>query len=95
LNPMIHRSKLIVCDVCLQDAVIWLWNSPDKSLAFILADSGFDVWIVSGRGTRYSSHISLTPNDKVLILNDEFGIPYRLGFSALINSNDWRTINQD
>jgi len=58
--------------VCFQDGVIWLLNSPDESLPFILADSGFDVWLVSGRGSKYSSHISLTSNDLVVIFNDEF-----------------------
>ncbi|RHN50922.1 putative triacylglycerol lipase [Medicago truncatula] len=45
------------------DGVSWLLNSPNESLPFILADSGFDVWLVSGRGSKYSSHSSLTPKD--------------------------------
>ena len=50
-----------------QDAATWLVNSPDESLAFILADNGFDVWLVSTRGTKYSSgHTSLSPSDAVL-----------------------------
>ena len=81
----------MACDMCFQDGVIWLWNSPDESLAFILADSGFDVWIVSGRESRYSSHTSLTPNDKVLILNDEFRIPYGQRFPTFTNSSYRRT----
>ncbi|VAI86432.1 unnamed protein product [Triticum turgidum subsp. durum] len=38
----------------------WLLSSPEGSLAYILADSGFDVWVVNNRGTRWSSrHVSL------------------------------------
>lgn len=46
------------------DARIWLFNSPEESLGFILVDSGFEVWLVNGRGTKYSTmHTSLSPDD--------------------------------
>ncbi|KAI4305729.1 hypothetical protein L6164_029077 [Bauhinia variegata] len=47
----------------LMDAVAWTLNSPDQSLAFILADNGFDVWLANARGTKYSrGHTSLNPD---------------------------------
>jgi lysosomal acid lipase/cholesteryl ester hydrolase len=85
---MIYLPRLITCDVCFQDGVIWLLNSPDESLPFILVDSGFDVWLVSGRGSKYSSHISLTPNDLVVIFNDEFEFLTIRDFPHL-NSRYW------
>ena len=50
----------------LQDGVTWLLLPPKKSLAFLLADNGFDVWIANSRGTKFSrGHTSLTSNDSV------------------------------
>ncbi|KAJ4810118.1 Lipase [Rhynchospora pubera] len=44
----------------LMDGITWLLNSPEESLAFILADNGFDVWIANTRGTKWSQgHVSL------------------------------------
>lgn len=41
-------------------------SPPDQSLALVLADNDFDVWIVSSRGTKYSrGHVSLKPEDEV------------------------------
>ncbi|CAM8879398.1 hypothetical protein QQ045_022096 [Rhodiola kirilowii] len=43
----------------------WFLNSEEDSLGFLLANSGFDVWVGNVRGTRYSrSHVSLSVRDK-------------------------------
>ncbi|KAJ0725939.1 putative triacylglycerol lipase [Helianthus annuus] len=48
-----------------QDGITWLLSPPDESLALVLADNGFDVWIVSSRGTKYSrGHAYLKPEDE-------------------------------
>ncbi|ERM96918.1 triacylglycerol lipase 2 [Amborella trichopoda] len=48
----------------LMDGLTWLLNPPDQSLAYVLAESGFDVWIPNTRGTHFSrAHTSLQPTD--------------------------------
>ncbi|XP_077228096.1 triacylglycerol lipase 2-like [Tasmannia lanceolata] len=63
-NGAKNKQPILLQHGVLMDGMTWLVNSPDQSLAFVLADSGFDVWIANGRGTRWScKHASLDPTN--------------------------------
>ncbi|CAD7946836.1 unnamed protein product [Amoebophrya sp. A25] len=48
----------------LDSCATWVVNGPDQSLAFILADKGFDVWLGNTRGSTWSlEHVNLTTID--------------------------------
>ncbi|XP_008802257.2 triacylglycerol lipase 2 [Phoenix dactylifera] len=59
-----RRQPVLLQHGVLMDGVTWVLNSPEESLAYILADNGFDVWIANTRGTKWSRrHVSLTPSN--------------------------------
>lgn len=77
INDVTVKPAVFLMHGLLGSADDWLLMGPGKSLAYLLADAGYDVWLGNARGNKYSRrHTSKHPavNDFWQFSTDEVAL---------------------
>lgn len=93
-GPADNKPVAFVQHGLLCSSADWVVSGPQKGLAFILADAGYDVWLGNARGNTHSrSHINLSPDSSAFwdfSWNEigQFDLPAMIDYTLAATQNE-------